>query len=67
MIDKIKTGVQGAEVDTTDGLKLIFQRYWVHLRPSNTEPIIRVIAEASSREQADDIAERYIQQIKMVT
>ncbi|GAG33470.1 unnamed protein product, partial [marine sediment metagenome] len=48
------------EIDTTDGLKLLFPNHWVHIRPSNTEPIIRVIAEASSKQQADEIAAKYL-------
>jgi len=44
-----------ATVDCTEGLKLIWEDGWVHLRPSNTEPIIRIIAEAKSLEKAKAI------------
>jgi phosphomannomutase len=43
----------GARVDTSDGVRLDFDDGWVHLRPSNTEPIIRLIAEAETEERAE--------------
>jgi len=46
------------EVDTTDGVKISFDKEWVHLRKSNTEPIIRVYAESNSIENAKTLAER---------
>ena len=45
--------------DTTDGLRLDFDTSWVHLRASNTEPILRIIAEAPTREEAEKLAVRY--------
>ncbi|MEO8193527.1 MAG: phosphoglucosamine mutase [Gemmatimonadales bacterium] len=42
-----------AEVDTQDGLRLTWPDRWVHVRPSGTEPIVRVIAEAPTREEAE--------------
>jgi phosphomannomutase len=42
----------GAELDTCDGVKLIWGDRWMHVRPSNTEPIIRIFAEAPSQEDA---------------
>lgn len=50
----------GARITTDDGLKLDFERSWVHLRTSNTEPIIRVIAEAPDQAEADQLAERFM-------
>jgi phosphomannomutase len=47
-----------AEASTLDGLKLDFADSWVHLRPSNTEPIVRIYAEAPSKEQAEELADR---------
>jgi phosphomannomutase len=40
------------EISLLDGLKIAFKDYWVHIRPSNTEPIIRLIIEAKSRDTA---------------
>lgn len=45
-----------AEVNTLDGLKLDFATSWVHLRPSNTEPIVRIYAEAPSKAEAETLA-----------
>lgn len=51
------------KANTEDGLKLDFEEYWVHLRKSNTEPIIRVIAEARSKEQAEKIVKKFADEI----
>ncbi|MCU0627799.1 MAG: hypothetical protein MUF21_15190 [Gemmatimonadaceae bacterium] len=47
-----------ASVDTQDGLRLSWPDRWVHVRPSGTEPIVRVIAEAPTRVQADALVAR---------
>ena len=52
------------EVDTTDGVKIYIGKEWVHLRKSNTEPIIRIYSESSSEEAANDLAQRIILEIK---
>ena len=54
------------EVNTIDGVKIDFPDGWVHLRPSNTEPIIRIYAEAQSEEHAAALANRIITDIKAV-
>lgn len=46
-------------VDVQDGVKLDFAEGWVHIRPSNTEPIVRVYAEARTQEEADHLADHY--------
>ena len=45
-------------INTDDGLKIEFDKDWVHLRPSNTEPIIRIYAESTSETTADNIAKK---------
>jgi phosphomannomutase len=47
-----------------DGLKIDFKEAWVHLRKSNTEPIIRIYTEAKSLEKADDLAAQFAEEIK---
>ena len=47
-------------------MKIDFADSWVHLRKSNTEPIIRIYTEAPSQDQADNLAERFIAEIKAV-
>jgi len=49
---------------TIDGLKIDFEREWVHLRKSNTEPIIRIYTEAPTQIQADDLADKVIAEIE---
>ncbi len=51
-------------VTTIDGVKIDFANEWVHLRKSNTEPIIRIYAESSSLEKANTLAEQIIRDIK---
>lgn len=52
------------EVDTTDGVKIYIDKEWVHLRKSNTEPIIRIYAESASEEKATGLALRIIEEIR---
>jgi phosphomannomutase len=52
-----------AIINTDDGLRLDFPDYWVHLRKSNTEPIVRVIAEAKTMERAAAVVQKFTQQI----
>ena len=62
----IKERYANERVNDIDGVKIDFPRYWVHLRKSNTEPIIRIYTEAKTQEQADEIAEQFIAEIKEV-
>jgi phosphomannomutase len=52
------------KINTDDGLKIDFPDSWVHLRKSNTEPIIRIIAEAESMIKAQELAEDFKQQLE---
>lgn len=49
---------QNCKITTTDGVKLDFPGYWIHMRKSNTEPIIRIIAEARSKKEAEYIQKK---------
>ncbi len=51
---------------TIDGVKIDFADSWVHLRKSNTEPIIRIYTEAPSQDEADTLADRIITEIKAI-
>ncbi|WP_159023797.1 phosphoglucosamine mutase [Formosa sp. L2A11] len=53
-------------ITTIDGVKIDFPTNWVHLRKSNTEPIIRVYTEAGSQTEADELADRFIAEISEV-
>lgn len=54
------------DITTIDGVKIDFASEWVHLRKSNTEPIIRIYTEAPSQEKADVLALRIIDEIKVI-
>ncbi len=54
------------DVSTIDGVKIDFADKWVHLRKSNTEPIIRIYTEAKSQDMADDLADSFITTIKNI-
>jgi phosphomannomutase len=52
------------DITTIDGVKIDFEEAWVHLRKSNTEPIIRIYTEAKSQEKADQLAQDMIKKIE---
>ena len=51
----LRNALPGAEIDTQDGLRLSWQDRWLHVRPSGTEPIVRVIAEAPTEAEAAEL------------
>ena len=53
-------------VNDIDGVKIDFAEHWVHLRKSNTEPIIRIYVEAKSQEFADEVAQQFIAEIQAI-
>lgn len=57
---------QKEEISIVDGVKIDFPENWVHLRKSNTEPIIRIYTEAKTQETADILAEKFIAEIKEI-
>ena len=64
ILESIKSKYFGEEVNDIDGVKIDFQEGWVHLRKSNTEPIIRIYSESDSPEAAESLAVRFINEIK---
>ena len=64
IFEKIKTKYRNQPVNTEDGLKIEFDDDWVHLRTSNTEPIIRIYSESNFETTANNIAIRLMQDIK---
>jgi phosphomannomutase len=61
---EIKEKYKKQPINTIDGVKIEFDKEWVHLRKSNTEPIIRIYAESSFQTTADNLAEKIISDIK---
>lgn len=66
ILQKVEAKYSEEEVSTIDGVKIDFPEHWVHLRKSNTEPIIRIYTEAKSQEKADEVAEQMIGEIKKI-
>ncbi|MFN8143031.1 MAG: phosphoglucosamine mutase [Bacteroidia bacterium] len=64
ILDGIQTKYKKQPINTIDGVKIEFDREWVHLRKSNTEPIIRIYAESQSQTTAENLAEKIIYDIK---
>lgn len=65
LFEKIKEKYQKQPINTIDGVKIEFDSDWVHLRRSNTEPIIRIYAESGSETTSDNIANKIMQDLKM--
>ena len=64
LFDQIKTKYKNHPANTEDGLKIEFDEDWVHLRTSNTEPIIRIYAESNFETTANNIARRLMKDIQ---
>jgi phosphomannomutase len=64
LLTKMEKEYQNEDVSTVDGVKIDFKENWVHLRKSNTEPIIRIYTEAKTQEEADRLGEEMITKIK---
>lgn len=64
ILKKIEQKYSGEEINTEDGVKIDFPENWVHLRKSNTEPIIRIYTEAKTQEEADRLAKDFIKEIE---
>ena len=64
LINSISNKYSNEMISNIDGLKIDFKNSWVQLRKSNTEPIIRVYAEAKSKEKAEELTKKFIEEIK---
>ena len=67
MVGKLTEKHAGESINTLDGLKILYANSWVHIRASNTEPIIRVIAEAPTRDQAQEMVEEFKKEVKSMS
>jgi phosphomannomutase len=59
----IATNYKDEELSTIDGVKITWSDRWVHMRKSNTEPIIRIYTEAPSTDEALDLGKRFIAEL----
>ena len=61
ILEKVKEMFANEKITDIDGVKIDFPDKWVHLRKSNTEPIIRVYSEAATMEEADELGKKLMQ------
>ena len=66
VLESIHAKYKNQPVNTIDGVKIEFDKEWVHLRKSNTEPIIRIYSESQSLSTADTLAKKIIEDIKEI-
>jgi phosphomannomutase len=66
ILESIKNKYKAQPVNTIDGVKIEFGNEWVHLRKSNTEPIIRIISESDVLSKAEILANKIIEDIKEI-
>ena len=66
ILETMASAYKNEDVNTIDGVKIDFADEWIHLRKSNTEPIIRIYTEAKSQDAADALAIRFINEIKEI-
>ena len=66
ILERMEAAYADEKITTIDGVKIDFAENWVHLRKSNTEPIIRIYTEAKSQVEADNLADKIISEIKQI-
>lgn len=64
ILEAIAKKYKDEDINTIDGVKIIFTNEWVHLRKSNTEPIIRIYSESSTMKKAEDLAKMIMEDVK---
>ncbi len=64
LLKRVEEKYQSEEISTIDGVKIDFADEWVHLRKSNTEPIIRIYTEAPTQHQADKLGDQFIEVLR---
>ena len=66
VLEHLKAAYSSEKITTTDGLRIDFTKSWVHLRKSNTEPIVRIYTEAPSQDEADALADKFMSEIREI-
>ena len=67
LLDKVAETYKDENITTIDGVKIDFAENWVHLRKSNTEPIIRIYTEAKTQNEADQLAQQFISELEKLS
>lgn len=66
ILEEIHNKYINEDITSIDGVKIDFENEWVHMRKSNTEPIIRIYTEAPSQKEADQLADRFISELEAI-
>lgn len=66
LLDTLASKYDNCKINRTDGIKLDFDDCWAHIRPSNTEPVVRIYTEARSQAKADRLAEEIMAHIRNI-
>jgi len=66
ILNKMADTYKNEEISTIDGVKIDFKSEWVHLRKSNTEPIIRIYTESTTQNNADELAKTIMKEIASI-
>ncbi len=67
VVEQLKNAHVNDQLDLIDGVKILYDKAWVHIRASNTEPIIRIIAEAPTQQQTQQLVEQFKQEVKALS
>lgn len=67
IIEHLINKYSSERINTEDGVRIDFSDHWVHFRKSNTEPIIRIITEAKVKAQAEELSQKYFDEIKSIS
>ena len=65
-INTIEKQFNPDEMNQMDGIKLIWANKWIHIRKSNTEPVIRIISESKTKEEAIKLSEEIISKLRLI-
>jgi phosphomannomutase len=66
LVARLRDRLSDGELDLRDGVKALFERGWVHVRASNTEPVVRVIAEAEDQASAETLRRRVLDEVRQL-
>jgi len=66
ILQKMAEKYKNEQISTIDGVKIDFEKEWVHLRKSNTEPIIRIYTESNSQVNANNLAKIIMKEIAAI-
>ena len=66
IIDYCKKEYVNKEINLSDGIRIDFNNSWVHIRKSNTEPVLRIISEAKSKQESIELSKKIISKLRLL-